>query len=190
MKITILNGNSDAENGAFDDYLGHLSTELGSEGHAVTLLELREMEIKHCTGCFGCWVKTPGECVVTDESPTVLRAIIKSDFVLWASPVSMGFYSALLKKMTDKVLPLIHPYMMLVEGELHHIARYDKYLLGGLLLEKSGDTDDQDIALISATHGRTMLNFKSKLAFTGLMSSPVEETARGISRSIREGGTI
>ena len=24
-------------------------------------------KIKHCIGCFGCWVKTPGACVIRDE---------------------------------------------------------------------------------------------------------------------------
>ena len=188
MKITILNVNPDAQNVAFDDYLGRLSTKLGSEGHAVTLFELRDMDIKYCTGCLDCWVKTPGECSVADESRDVRRTAINSDFVLWASPVSMGFYSSLLKKVTDKFLPLVLPYLTFVEGESHHPARYYKYPLGGLLLERGRDTDDDDIALISATHGRTMLNFKSRSSFTRLMSSPIEEIADEICTAISEGG--
>ena len=102
MHITILNGNPDESNQSFDDYLQRLSDALTSDDHGVTVLTLREMDIKYCTGCFGCWVKTPGECVVDDASRDVCRAAIHSDLVLWASPVIMGFYSALLKRAADK----------------------------------------------------------------------------------------
>ena len=180
MKITILNGNPDADNAAFDDYLKRLSDELVSDGHAVTVFELREMDIRYCIGCFGCWVKTPGECITADESRDVCRGYINSDFVLWASPVTMGFYSALLKKVTDKFISLVHPYVEFVQGESHHTARYDKYPLTGLLLEKGDYTDDDDIRIISDIHRRTVLNFKSTLSFTKLTLDPVEEVARGI----------
>ena len=56
MKITILNGNPDAENSAFDGYLARLSDVLTSDQHEVTILELKEMDIKYCTGCWGCCV--------------------------------------------------------------------------------------------------------------------------------------
>lgn len=180
MKITILNGNPYADNAAFDDYLKRLSGQLASDGHAVTVFELREMDIKYCTGCFGCWVKTPGECIVEDASREVRRAAINSDFVLWASPVIMGFYSALLKKVTDKFLPLLHPYGEVVRGEMRHVARYDKYPLVGLLLEEGLDTDDEDIAIISDIHEQLALDLKSELAFTRLTRDPVEEVTRAI----------
>jgi multimeric flavodoxin WrbA len=180
MKITILNGNPDADNAAFDDYLKRLSDALTSDGHTVAVFELREMDIKYCIGCFGCWVKTPGECIVPDESRDVRRAAIHSDLVLWASPVIMGFYSALLKKVTDKFLPLLHPYTVVDQGEAHHLARYDKYPLVGLLLEKGADTDDEDIKVISDIHRRTALNFKSTLSLAKLTQAPIEEVAREI----------
>ncbi len=180
MKITILNGNPDAGNTAFDGYLARLSDALASDQHEVAILELREMDIKYCTGCWGCWVKTPGECVVADDSHDVCRAVINSDFTLWASPVIMGFYSALLKKVGDKFIPLLHPYAVLDQGEAHHLARYDKYPLMGLLLEKGDGVDDQDIEIISEIHKRTTLNFKSTLSFTKLTLDPVEEVARAI----------
>ena len=104
MQITILNGNPDVDNTLFDDYLKRLSDALASDGHTVTAFELRAMDIKYCNGCWGCWVKTPGECAVKDESRDVRRAAIHSDLVLWASPVIMGFYSALLKKVADKFI--------------------------------------------------------------------------------------
>jgi len=61
MKITILNGNSDADNIKFDNYLRELSDSLESSNHTVNILKLREMDIKHCVGCFGCWIRTPGQ---------------------------------------------------------------------------------------------------------------------------------
>ena len=180
MKITILNGNPNADNARFDNYLKKLSDLLESNKHTVTILELREKDIKYCTGCFGCWVKTLGECVVPDDMRDVRREYIHSDLVLFASPVIMGFTSALLKKAHDKLIPLIHPYFELVQNEVHHLSRYDKYPLMGLLLEKGKDTDEEDVEIISDIYRREAINFKASFCFTRLTSEPVEEVANEI----------
>ena len=54
MKITILNGNPETHNEAFDAYITSLTVALAAEQHEVELLTLREMDIKYCVGCFGC----------------------------------------------------------------------------------------------------------------------------------------
>ncbi len=181
MKITILNGNPDASNEQFDQYLYNLSEALADE-HTVTMFTLREMDIKYCTGCWGCWLKTPGECAVTDDSRDTCRACINSDLTLFASPVIMGFTSALLKKATDKYIPLLHPYVAIVQGECHHLARYDKYPLLGLLLEKGRDTDEEDVKIITDIYQRIALNFKTTLALSKLTLDPIEEVADEINR--------
>ena len=73
MKITILNGNPDHPNAPFEEYLRRLKATLEAHQHQVTLLPLREMEIRYCIGCFGCWVKTPGECFAQDLSSQVVE---------------------------------------------------------------------------------------------------------------------
>ncbi len=74
-------------------------------------------------------MQTPGECVAKDDSALVCRELVRSDLALFASPVIMGFPSALLKKTGEKLIPLIHPYFAIDRGEVHHRARYDHYLL-------------------------------------------------------------
>jgi multimeric flavodoxin WrbA len=136
MKVTILNGNPDPNNLTFDSYLVQLTQKLEESGSQVTRLTLRDLKLQYCSGCFGCWLKTPGECVANDDNPQMLRAIINADFMLWAAPMRMGFPSALLKKSMDKMVPLIHPYIVVDHGEAHHLARYNHYPRLGLLLEK------------------------------------------------------
>jgi hypothetical protein len=58
---------------------------------------------------------------------------------------------------------------------MHHKARYRRYPRWWLVLEKSGDTDDEDVEIISDIYGRDALNFKSKLLFTKTIDEPVEE---------------
>lgn len=182
MQITLLNGNPENVYPGFDAYLDQLEKVLQDFSHNTQVLTLRNLEARYCTGCWSCWVKTPGKCVFEDDSHLVCRAFINSDFVLFASPVIMGYLSAVLKKYMDKLIPIIHPYITIDQGEAHHRHRYDPkdYPVGGLLLEKTSGTDEEDIEIISAIHSRTMLNMKSRNAFTLLTNQPVEEVANAI----------
>ena len=178
MKITILNGNP--EPAAFDAYLANLKTALEAGGHTVTQLDLRTMPLRYCIGCWGCWVKTPGQCVSQDASIEMDRAVINSDFVLWAAPLKMGFPSELLKRANDKHLPLIHPYAVVDHSEAHHLKRYPSYPRLGLLLEKETGTDARDLQIVTDIYCRTALNFKTRLEFSLTTSIPVSELANRI----------
>ena len=180
MKITIMNGNGNHQNREFDEYVAHLAAKLTGEGHTATALTLRDLDIKFCTGCFGCWVKTPGQCVVKDASHDVCRAVINGDFLLWAAPLRMGFPDATLKKMMDKSIPLIHPYFVVDHGEAHHRPRYDRYPRIGLLLQKEVDTDAEDLRIVGDILSRTALNMKSRLEFAFTTEQPMDEVARAI----------
>jgi len=118
--------------------------------------------------------------VVKDDTREIRRQYIHSDLVLFASPVIMGFTSALLKRVHERFLPLLHPYFELVDGEVHHLARYDKYPLMALLLEKGENTDEEDIKIISDIYIRDAINFKTSFCFTRFTSDPIEEVTNEI----------
>lgn len=175
MNVTILNGSTAP--GTLDAYLAQLKQALQAQGHAVRQLDLRDLTLRYCVGCWGCWVKTPGECTARDASLEMDEAVINADYVLWAAPLRMGFPSELLKRANDKHLPLIHPYMEMVEGEIHHLRRYPHSPRLGLLLEKEASTDERDLQIVADIYSRTALNFKTRLEFSLTTETPVEELA-------------
>ena len=200
MKITILNGSPVPAK--FDAYLAQLTSALEIAGHTVTQIDLRDIPLRYCVGCWGCWVKTPGQCRSCDASLDMDRAVIQSDFTLWAAPLKMGFPAELLKTALDKHLPLIHPYVEVAYSEAHHLRRYPRSPRVGLLLEKEGTTDDRDLQIIGDIHCRIAINFKTRLEFMLTTDTPTLEVAQRISASTvrplpiprhltpTEGGTI
>jgi multimeric flavodoxin WrbA len=175
MKITILNGNQYADNQSFDNYLVNLSNLLKTNNHSSNILMLREMNIKYCTGCFDCWIKRPGECIFSDDSSSICREYINSDLVLFASPIIMGFTSALLKKANDKLVPLILYHQEFVLDEIHHKSRYRSYPQISLILEKEKDTDEEDIKIISDIYSRDAINMKASLGFVKFTEDKIQE---------------
>jgi multimeric flavodoxin WrbA len=179
MNITILNGNP-APN-QFEPYLAELRAYLQVEGHSLNQFDLRDLSLRYCIGCWGCWVKTPGQCSNGDATCLAIdRVVIKADFVLWAAPLKMGFPSSLMKMALDKHLPLIHPYTLVDHGEAHHHKRYAHYPRIGLLLEKEHGTDADDLQIVSDICCRTALNFKTRLEFSLTTETPAAELARRI----------
>ena len=180
MQITILNGNPAPSD--FDVYLSDLGDKLTASGHDLTLLILRDLSLKYCTGCFECWTKAPGLCDHDQASQEMGRAVVNSDFTLWAAPLKMGFPSAVLKMALDKHLPLIHPYMVVDQGEAHHLKRYEKYPRLGLLVEKESGTTARDLEIIRDIFARTALNFKSKLEFMDTTELEIDKLSQKIAK--------
>ena len=173
MNIVILNGSITPS--PLDDYLARLVAEIRHGGHTTTVFDLRTLSLPRCTGCFGCWLKTPGQCVSKDASHDISKAAINAEHLVWASPVKMGFTSSLLKTALDKLIQILHPYVDIVDGEVHHQKRYDKYPTWGLLLEAGTDTDTEDLKIIEHIYRRAAINFKTTLQWMKTTNATAEE---------------
>jgi len=178
MKITILNGDNSPDNSDFGEYVSQLQTLYINQGHEVQVFNLSAMNLKYCIGCWTCWWKTPGRCVHKDDGELIFRSVINADFFIFASPLVAGFTTALLKKITDRLIVLLHPYILIKEGEFHHHKRYEKYPEFGLLLSREITTDEEDIQIVEDMYKRLAINFHSRLRFVTLINDhQPEETA-------------
>lgn len=93
----------------------------------VDAFALATMNIKTCRGCFSCWVKTPGRCVITDDDQeAILRAWADADLIAWLTPITFGGYAPELKKAMDRIIPVLLPFFIKIRGETHHPQRYPR----------------------------------------------------------------
>ncbi|GEM_PF-387117 len=126
MKTVILNG-MEAGDTLTESVHHMLFDALRTRGWEVEPFILHEMEIAFCAGCFGCWIRTPGQCVLKDGGHSVARAFIQSDLAVFLTPVTFGGYSSQLKKAVGHLLPNILPFFRTIRGETHHKKRYAHY---------------------------------------------------------------
>jgi multimeric flavodoxin WrbA len=156
-KIVLLDGRERGDDDLSPSFSA-LREHLDREGGEVTCYPLREIKLAHCTGCFGCWVKTPGICVASDQGGDVLRSMIHSDVTLLFSPVTFGGYSSVLKIMVDRFIPLILPFFGKYHGEIHHTPRYASYpRLVGIGMQRG--EGEREAEVFKALVGRNAINF-------------------------------
>lgn len=95
----------------------------GLEHIAFDWIDLSKLRIAACMGCFGCWVKTPGRCVIRDDAVTVYPRIAESRRLLYVSRVRYGCYDTPLKTMLERAIPVQQAFLRLHCGETHHVQR-------------------------------------------------------------------
>jgi hypothetical protein len=159
VKALILDGTRVGES-SFEDIHQTLTRHLTDAGCSVESMALRDMEIHHCIGCFGCWVQTPGECLIDDPSRHVARAFIANDLVVLFTPVTFGGYSSELKKALDRIICLVSPFFKRIGGEVHHKPRYERHpLLMAVGIQPEPDAESEEI--FTALVNRNAINFHS-----------------------------
>ncbi len=99
---------------------------------------LKDMNIKRCTGCGACGDKTPGKCIINDDMQQVFRSIAKSDWIIMLTALKFGGYSSQLKIAVDRFMVLALPFYFVKKGSLYHRPRYGhKYIVGIALAEEN-----------------------------------------------------
>jgi len=135
-----------------------LARQLRARGCAVETAVLRELEIAPCRGCFDCWVKTPGSCIVDDAGRELARRCAQCDLLVMLTPLVFGCFSVELKKAYDRLIPLLSPFFTIINDEMHHQRRYRRY--PRLLALGTCDRADAELAEIFNTLvARNALNF-------------------------------
>jgi len=127
MKITIFNGSPKAENGNTHVMVEAFSKGAIQAGAEVENIFLAKKKINPCRGCFACWFKTPGVCVIDDDMAELLDKLLSSDIVVFATPVYVDNVTGIMKNFMDRIIPAADPHFEKDEGgECVHMTRTDK----------------------------------------------------------------
>lgn len=84
--------------------------------------------IRPCAGCFGCWVKTPGACVIRDRYGDMGKLLAGCETLFIVSRCVYGGFSPFVKNVLDRSIPYLHPYFVIRNGEMHHRMRHGNTL--------------------------------------------------------------
>ena len=126
MKILVLNGSPKKKSDTFgltDAFLKGLNND---NKHEVTVVDVIDKKIAPCRGCFGCWQRMDGHCVIQDDQNEILDLYRDSDVIIWSFPLYCYGMPSHLKAVLDRTIPLVKMRMVqLPDGTVRHEALAD-----------------------------------------------------------------
>jgi len=102
-----------------------------------------------CTGCFGCWLRTPGLCVMHDGTESLGKQIAFCDEFIIISRSLYGGFGKEVKNALDRSISFVLPFFEVRNREQHHQARYSKSGKLKAYIYNSGEMSEADKATLS-----------------------------------------
>ena len=145
-----------------------LLTRLGtSEPPAVILSPM--YPARPCIGCFGCWIKTPGSCVLPDSYQEMGKLLSRTSELILISRCCYGSYSPHVKNVLDRSIPYVHPYFRIIRKEMHHKKRYLNTFQLQVCFYGSGLTEEEKETAVSVAEANA-LNLSCELCSVDFLS--------------------
>ena len=127
MKITIFNGSPRGKKGNTHFMVKEFSKGAEEAKAEVENVFLVKKKIQPCRGCFTCWIKTPGKCVIKDDMAELIQKFCESDIVVFATPVYIDNVTGIMKNFMDRLVAGADPHFEKDEGgECVHIGKLEK----------------------------------------------------------------
>ena len=126
MKILVLNGSPKKKSDTFrltEAFLKGLNRKGQHEVHVINVIE---KQIAPCRGCFGCWQRGDGHCVIQDDQNAILDLYRSADLIIWSFPLYCYAMPSHLKAVLDRTIPLVKMNMVQEQdGTVRHEALVD-----------------------------------------------------------------
>ncbi len=163
MKITVFNGSSRGGRGNTHVIVEAFLRGANEAGAEVENIFLVEKNIKNCLGCFDCWTKTPGKCIIKDDMKELLSKFMNSDIVVFATPLYVDNVSGMMKNFMDRLIPLLDPHFEKDEqGEIRHKKRYGNFPQIAVI-SNCGFPEQSHFQVLSLLFKRIARNMHSKI---------------------------
>jgi len=163
VRITVFNGSPRGEKSNTHRIAAEFIKGAQEASAEVENIFLVDKNIGHCKGCFGCWIQTPGTCVITDDMQELTKKFMDSDIVVMATPVYVDGVSGILKTFMDRMIPIVDPHFTKDEkGETRHVKRHEKYPKV-VVISNCGFPDMDHFQVISHHIGRMARNIHTEV---------------------------
>lgn len=126
----------------------------------TVLYNVKNMNIKRCMGCFSCWAKTPGSCVIKDDAHKIYIDLAKSNRIIYVSNIINGTYDYEIKKVQERMIPVQQAFIRLYNNETHHLQRNNQ--LKDAYIIVYGDTGKKSLKIFKQLVKRNSLNMNFK----------------------------
>jgi multimeric flavodoxin WrbA len=123
MKAIAINSSPNMSKGNTALVLNPFLEGMGESGAKVELFYTKMLDIQPCQGEYNCWVKTPGECFQQDDMQMLLPKLAGADLLVLATPVYVDGITGPMKKLLDRMIPLVEPFFELRDGHCRHPRR-------------------------------------------------------------------
>jgi multimeric flavodoxin WrbA len=145
--------------------------------------------VHHCVGCFGCWIKTPGRCIIADRAADFAGLMAGCDEIIVISRMTFGGLSPGVKAVLDRSIGIVLPHFRDINvrrpaadgaggsgvsvREMHHAKRHDispdlRYLFYG-----EDITEDERVTAERLT-AANLINFGFGRASAGFFRTAAE----------------
>lgn len=95
-------------------------------GAHVEEIFLKRKNVQPCRGCYSCWIRTPGKCVIKDDQAELIEKCLWSDILALATPLYVDGMSSQSKTFVDRLIPLAHPDFVIESDHCRHPSRHDR----------------------------------------------------------------
>ena len=108
----------------YDVPIGHIEQYTNDDDILVNASDIH----RYCIGCFGCWLKTPGKCIIKDGFEDMGKLLSQVEEFILISKATFGSYSSAVKNVLDRSISYVLPFFEIRNGEMHHGERYQNVL--------------------------------------------------------------
>lgn len=149
MKILLINGSPRKNSNTMVITEAFIRGLMNNGENELQRYDLSDCDIKACLGCYSCWGKNAGRCVIDDDMTKIRGDILDSDIIIESFPLYFFGIPSGMKAFTDRLLPFTMQY---VGGESFHEMRYKELLKKKLVIISSCGYSEADAMYGAVKH--------------------------------------